>query len=244
MSRIIDLPSGAKIEGRSLTGKESKILSDKDLAKSGLFLDKILEACTVSVMDFGPYQSSEKLNWRQALLGDRFYALLQIRILSLGADYCFKLQCQEEACRERFDYGLNLNDLPVKRLSDVDRTAFASGNEFITVDCNGRMVTYRLPIGQDELLAAKSTNTFDSAFIQSLLQRIVSIEGVDDKRKYLEDMGWGDLLQLLEAFDEHNCGVETDFSAECPKCGAIQDVRLPFGRGFLLPSTKLGVKKT
>lgn len=34
MSRIIDLPSGAKIEARSLTGKESKILSDKEDRKS------------------------------------------------------------------------------------------------------------------------------------------------------------------------------------------------------------------
>ena len=247
MSQIIDLPSGAKLEMRSLTGKESKILSDKELVKSGLFLEKILQACTVSVVDGSPYQNGgEKLDWRQVLLGDRFYALLQIRILSLGADYCFKLQCVEEPCRHRFDYEIDLNDLPIRRLSEDARLAFASGNLFVTQDGAGKDITYRLPIGQDELLAAKNATSIDGAFIQGMLQRIVSIDGLQkcDFRKYLEDMSWGDLLRLLDSFDEHNCGVETTFSASCPECGAIQDVQLPFGRGFLLLSTKPGVKKT
>ena len=50
--------------------------------------------------------------------------------------------------------------------------------------------------------------------------------------------------KLRRLFQEQNCGVETDFSAACPDCGGIQDVRLPFGRGFLLPSTKTGAKQT
>ena len=238
MSRVIDLPSGAKIEVRPLTGKESKILSDKDAIKSGMFLDKILNACTVGVLDFGPYPQGDKFDWGKALVGDRFYGLLQIRVISLGEEYWFKLQCSASECRERFDYCIDLvKDLPVQRLSEEGKKTFAAGNSFQTVDANGKTVSYRLPTGQDEIASAKF-NAFDSAFIQALSQRIVSIEDVSDKRSYLEACAWADLLKLLDAFDANNCGVNTDIEIVCPYCGAIQDVRLPFERGFLLPSYK------
>jgi hypothetical protein len=244
MSAVIDLPSGAKLEIRSLTGKESKILSDKEAVKSGLFLDKILKACTVSVLDWGPYAQNEagEFDWGKALVGDRFYGLLQIRVISLGEEYQFKLQCTEEACRARFNFALNLiSDLPVRRLSDEARAAFKDGNLFRVKDSNGRTIAFRLPTGQDELAAGKF-NSWDSAFIQSLLQRIVSIDGVENKRVYLEGCDWKDLLQLLDEFDGPNCGVDTDIEVQCPHCGGLQDVRLPFERGFLVPTTKRGQK--
>jgi hypothetical protein len=238
MSRVVDLPSGAKLEIRSLTGKESKILSDKDAIKSGLFLDKILKACTVSVLDPGPYPQSEVFDWGKALVGDRFYGLLIIRVISLGEEYKFKLQCDQTACREAFNFELNLlKDLPVQRLSEAGKALFAAGNVFETKDSNGKTVSFRLPTGQDELASAKF-NEFDGAFIQALMQRIVSVEGVDDKRVYLEGSSWGDLLKLLDAFDEPNCGVDTDIEVMCPHCQGLQDIRLPFGRDFLLPSSK------
>jgi hypothetical protein len=239
MSTVIDLPSGAKLEVRSLTGKESKILSDKEAIKSGLFLDKILKACTVGVLDWGPYASEEsgEFDWGKALVGDRFYGLLQIRVISLGETYQFKLQCAEEGCRERFGFELNLlTDLPVKRLSEEAKGLFQAGNVFQTKDTNGKTVSFRLPIGKDEQAASKF-NTFDGALIQGLSQRIVAIDDVESKRIYLEGLAWKDLLKLLDDLDEPNCGVKTDIEVPCPHCGTIQDVQLPFGRGFLLPST-------
>jgi hypothetical protein len=244
MSRVIDLPSGAKIEVRSLTGRESKILSDRDAIKGGVFLDKILNACTVSVLDHGPYAATSQFDWAKALVGDRFYALLQIRVLSLGEAYAFKLQCKEESCRKQWEIELNLvSELPVQRLSDDGRALFAAGNVFSTVDDNGKTVRYRLPIGQDEQIAAKAAG-FDGAFIQAMRQRIISIDGEQDVRVYLEKCEWKALLALLEAFDEHNCGVKTDIEVECPTCGAIQELQLPFGRGFFVPSMKSKKVKT
>lgn len=238
---IIDLPSGAKVELRGLKGKETKLLSDKDALKSGTFLDKMLSGCTVGVLDQGPYelksgQDGLVFDWGNALVGDRFYGFLMLRVLSFGADFIFKIQCQEESCRKRFEYQINLvADLPVQRLSDADRATFASGQPFETRDAKGKSILYRLPTGKDELLVAKNAS-FDGAFIQAMLQRIVQIEGEAIPRRYLEECEFKDLLDLLEVFDKHNCGVQTDIEIQCPECEAIQDIKIPFGRGFLVPT--------
>jgi hypothetical protein len=238
MSCVIDLPSGAKIEVRGLKGKEAKAFSDKDAVKSGLFLDRILSACTLGVLDPSPYAQPKDgaFDWGNSLVGDRFYALLMLRVLTFGEDYIFKIQCQQQACRERFEYQINLvKDLPVRRLSAEDRTTFATSNSFETLDSNGKLITYRLPIGKDELLSSKAAS-FDNAFLQAMLQRIVNIEGEAIPRKYLEECEFGGLLKLLETFDEHNCGVQTDIEILCPSCGSIQDITVPFGQGFLVPT--------
>jgi hypothetical protein len=232
---LIDLPSGAKVEIRGMTGREAKVMTDKDAYKNGTFLGKLLNGCTQAVVDPGPY-STASFGWADALVGDRFYAFMQLRIATFGKDFVFKIQCQEQSCRERFEYQIDLEkDLPVKRLSDADRACFASGNEFVTKDKSGRAVHFKLPTGQDEVIAARAAS-FDSAFIMSMERRITGIDGVPIVRKYLEESPFGDLLALLDAFDEHNCGVDTDIEIQCPHCGSIQDIRVPFAQGFLVPT--------
>ena len=70
--------------------------------------------------------------------------------------------------------------------------------------------------------------------------RIVEIEGVEDsgKRQFLEEMELGDAAALLDRFDEADGGVETTIEVECPSCLGVQEVQLPFERGFFLPRTK------
>lgn len=233
---LIELPSGAKVEMRGLTGKETKVLTDKDAFKNGTFLEKLLNGCTLGVADPGPYagiQAGGAFDWANALQGDRFFAYMMVRVLTFGSEFIFKIQCQDSFCRERFEYKIDLlQDLPVKRLADEDKAIFASGQPFVTKDGSGREIQFRLPTGKDELVTAKAAS-FDSAFIQGLLQRIISIEGIATPRKYLEDAPFGDLLDLIDAFDEHNCGVKTDIEIWCPKCEAIQDIKVPFAQGFL-----------
>ena len=230
------------------------MLSDKEAIKSGTFLDKILSACTVNVIEANPYTPipapplspgeppRQVLDWSQVLVGDRFFALVQIRILSLGETFGFKLQCTESGCRKRFDYEISLmTDLKVTCLSDEDRAQFATANEFVAIDRNKKAIKYRLPVGKDEVVAMRAGQGPDGVFMQSLMQRIVSIEGEIVPRKYLEDCEFGGLLDLLETIDKHNCGVETSIEVECPHCGGLEDVQLPFGRGFFVPS-KMGMK--
>lgn len=255
MSLVIDCPSGLQVKVRGLKGKEGKLLADKTAIRQGTVLDNILVACTEEVLDPGPYEPRDdgKIDWNKALLGDRFYALLQIRIASFGPAYSFKAQCKEGPCRARFDYEINLdNDLEVKPLSPEDKDTFQGDGIFSTTLSDGAVVKYKLATGADERMLARHRGV-DRALVDMLAMRITSIEAGDDistqkasknVRVYLDDQPWSELVRLLRALDSHDCGVKTEIEIECPECGAVQEVTLPFERSFFLPMEEEKFRQT
>jgi hypothetical protein len=179
-------------------------------------------------------------------VADRFYTLLQIRAQTFGNDYAFSVQCQSPACRERFDWTLNLQELPVVSLSDASKAAFKAGNRFETMlPRDGRKVWFRLMTGADEVRAASVLRTGrDGTLLTALALRICEIENVPDhdRRKFLDELDMADAAALLDQFDQADAGVETTIEVECPACLGVQDVELPFERSFFLPTAKTAGK--
>ena len=244
MSDVIICPSGLAGTIRGLKGKEGTLLADRAAAKSGVTFEKILAACWLSTEDPGPYQveDGKPLDWSKVLVADRFYALLQIRALSFGDAYAFSVQCAAASCRERFEWELKLSELPVRALSKEALEAFTAGNRLETrLPHDGRKVWFRLLTGADEQRAAKAIKAGHGGLLQTaLLARIVEIEGFPEaeRRRLLDEMDLADQVALLDRFDEADGGVETHIEIECPACLSVQEIDLPFERGFFLPRAK------
>lgn len=187
MSIEIECPSGLTGRIRGLEGKDGRYLTDPALNKSGMLPDHILAHVWEETTNPGIYKLGEngKLNWGQALVGDRMYALVQARIA--GRDdsmYMFKAQCSEDGCRKAFDWEIDLDDLPVQRLSAAVREQFTAGDfdlkcivpgteerRLLTTDSvtglallkpkreivvgTGSVATFRLQTGKDEVLLRK-----------------------------------------------------------------------------------------
>jgi hypothetical protein len=241
MSHVIECPSGLRGEIRGLKVKELDYLADRRLAKSGQQLDRILAGCWLETLDAGPYQLGDSgLDWDQVLQGDRFYTMLQIRSASLGAEYAFAVMCQGGACGRRFEWEVSLDEIPVQKLSDEGRACFRKDNRFETVlPGTGKRVWFRLPVGADEKRLAKHRQAREGELWSTMLAlRVVEIERVENghKRRFLEDLDVADAEHLRCAFDQADCGVETTIEVECPECLLVQDVELPFDRGFFLAS--------
>lgn len=243
MTLSITCPSGLVGEIRGLkVGSEGKMLSDRNLARSGATFDKILAGCWQQTLHAGIYElrSDGSLDWSKVLVADRFYALLQIRMHSFGDDYAFAVQCTSAACRAPFEWSLPLSQLPVVPLPEATRKAFLEGNRFETkLPRDGRRVWFRLMTGADELrthAALKARR--DDVLVTSLAMRVLEIDGVAerDKRTFIEDMEMADAAALLERFDAVDGGVDTSIDVECPDCLAIQEVQLPFVGSFFLPT--------
>ena len=204
-------------------------------------LNKLLASCWQKTLDSGPYtfDADGAPDWNQVLQGDRQFLLLQVRCMSYGPDYEFKIQCDESSCRERFTWGLNLNDLPVKKLPAESVELFKNGNRFEgTLPSDGRNLVFRLPTGEDEVAAAKMKSQFRDRLITLALNlRIVEVEDVpkSEIRRFFDEMDLSDANALLDILDEPDCGVETEIEIECPECFGVQDVRLPFDRDFFFP---------
>jgi len=243
MPSAIICPSGLAGEIRGLKGKEGKLLADRSAAKAGSTFEKLLSGCWLKTADPGIYDvpEGETLDWSKVLVADRFYTLLQIRSLTFGDDYAFSVQCQSAGCRERFEWELSLKELPIRPLSEAAKEAFAAGNRFEARLKDGRKLWFKLMTGADEMRAASALrNGRDGMLLTALALRIVEIESVadKDKRTFLEEMEMADATALLDEFDEADGGVETSIDVECPHCMGVQEVELPFERGFFLPRAR------
>jgi len=239
----ITCPSGLSGRVRGMKAREERILADRKLAKSGGQLDQILAACWEETLDPGPYSFGMTApNWSEVLVGDRFYALLQVRAVSYGPMYEFSVSCSNRECRARIDWELDLLELPVTQLSDESRAALLAGRTFRTVlPRAGRAVEFRLLRGADERrMSAQRRAAGERPLTTSLAMRVESIEGVEakDKLRVLEDLEMADVSFLLGEFDRVDCGVETEIEVECPECLSLTTVELPFEKGFFLPQRK------
>ncbi len=243
MSETITCPSGFAGRIRGMKAREERILADRKLARSGRQLERILAACWEETLDQGPYDFvAASVDWGKVLQGDRFFALLQIRAITYGPEYAFSVPCQNDACRARIDWELDLRELPVRKLSDESRATFVAGNLFENVLPEaGCKVTFKLLTGVDEQRIAKLRRASGERPITTLLGfRIQSIEGVEprEKQRFIEELGMGDVTFLLGEFDRVDCGVDTEIEIECPECFSLYRIELPFERGFFLPNRR------
>lgn len=241
----IECPSGLVGEIRGLKGKEARLMTDLKGIKQGQLWSKILKGCWLNTVDPGPYtiNGSGQLDWSEVLLGDRFFAILKIREETYGSAYEFSAPCSNNACREKIDWEIRIDELPVKTLSQEVLDEFKNGNKLCTtVPPDDKKVWFKLLVGADEVKISKAVGSGnrEGALITGLALRIVEIEGVNkqDKRKYLEDLEMADLLGLVDAFDESDGGIETEIEIECQECFWTQEIELPFGRAFFMPSKK------
>lgn len=240
MSKIINCPSGLSGRIRGMKVREERILTDRKLARNGNQVEELLKSCWEETVDHGPYDFGDKdIDWGQVLQGDRFYALLQIRALTYGPEYAFSVVCQNQACRSRIDWELDLSVLPVRSLSDDSKAAFINGNRFeTTLPDSGNKVWFKLLTGADERkLPMLRKNAGDRLLSAMLAYRIVEIEGVEsrDKRQFVEGLSLRDADFLVDEFDQVDCGVDTTIEVECPECFAVQEVELPFEKTFFMP---------
>lgn len=240
MQREVSCPSGLKGTIRGLKGREMKMLSDKRKARSGEMFDEILAACWLSTTEPGPYtlRADGTLDWLQVLSGDRFYVLFQLREATYPDEpYAFRVQCLAPLCGESFEWELHLNDLPTRQLSPESQERFRAGNRFET-ETGGKRIVFQLGTGQLEREGTRLSRGASVDLVRVLATRIVEVEGVDKGGvvDWLNDLELSEHRDLLDIFDEADCGVETEIEVECPHCGNRQWVDLPFGPGFLMPT--------
>lgn len=241
MAKIeITCPSGMRGTVRGLKGKEMNLLSDRKKARSGDLYDDLLKACWLETLDPCIYTFGQDVNWDQVLVGDRFYTLLQLRQATYpGEPYSFKVRCSDRECGRSFEWDLDLDDLPVKKLPEASAEAVKTGQPLV-VDVDNHNVSFMLQFGKDEKRLRRRIKNADDGVIATLASRIHSVSDsvggpVANATAWLEDLEFADMRNLLDAFDEHDCGVETSIEIECPYCADVQETQLPFEAGFFLP---------
>ena len=175
------------------------------------------------------------------------YAFMAVRIETHGPDYAFMVNCQERDCRRRIEWELNLNELPIRNLTEENKSIFINGNRFeTTLPEAGTRIVFRMLLGEDEVKLARLRQRSTEIDLFDLIGfRVVEIEDVSpkDKRKFIDDLSVADADFMIDEFDRVDCGVNTAIDIECPVCGAMQEIELPFGPTFLMPGKGRSARK-
>jgi hypothetical protein len=238
----IRCPSGLVGEIRKYKVGDLSVFTDKKLRKSGADTEaQLASKVWLRTMERGPYAfDGDTPPWtREVLYGDRFYTLIQARILSRGPDYLFRVQCDNGSCEKPFEWQVSLDKLRVQQLPDSSKTALASGNRIETHLPCGDVITWSLLTGQVQSRVRKYIKQHGGAPATILAARIVAINGEGHPReylKYVQDMDLVDYNALDRDLVEKDCGYDTAIEVECEHCDRSQEVEMTLGRDFFLES--------
>lgn len=240
----IALPSGLAGTIRGLKVKEFGALNDRKAVKSGEAFDRIFKDAFTDATDWGPYEA-EKFRWSKALVGDYSVMMIALRRATHGDTFKFDIRCPNAADEDcaPIKWKLDLADLPVKQYPAASLEAFRNGQPLET-QFGGRKVQFNLATMEASRAAMKSTRMANDAdlLVMSVQTRLVSIEGIDDRKdanEWIGDLPLGELTQLFETFEGHDGGVETTILVKCESCGATPEVELPLDpRQFWLARPK------
>jgi hypothetical protein len=174
--------------------------------------------------------------------------MLQIRIATHGAPFHFPVQCTKESCRQRFTWTIDLSkDLAIFDLPPSSITEFRTANRFDT-KLGDETVYFRLLTGSNEEAAQKAAKMAPHALATTALtQRVTGVrqaggEMLDDGNDiaaWSKRLGVEKTMELVDAMDKADGGVETEIEIQCTHCGEIMDVDIPFDSGeFWLPKKK------
>ncbi len=233
---MVECPSGLKGELRGLTVAEEDLIlqfSSGGKRKSEEAFKELLRRCWLRTTDVGPYpnmDAEKPLNVDDLLVGDTFYLLLQMRLISYGNELDVRGECSQG---HGWDATIDLSGIEVYPLSDESKERYARGEPCETVlPVTGRTVKFRLLHYADESAALRNLKKgADDIASETLRVRIVEISGFNQEIQIDEDTGMdmrtfiralpvADSMALREAMEDEDCGVETEYESVCDVCDA------------------------
>jgi hypothetical protein len=179
-TEMIELPSQGKvydltnslssgtIEMKYMTAREEDILTNVNLLRQGVAIEKMLQSIIKS-----------PIKYEDLLLGDRNSLLIAARILAYGSAYSFEYFDSEADTKETIS--IDLNDLKNK---EVDYSLYSNKNEFTFVLPNSKnTVTFKLlTVGDEKAIEAeakglKKANIAVGEVTSRLKHQILSVNG-------------------------------------------------------------------
>jgi len=243
-TEVLDLPSQGKLyptdnplsSGRItikyMTAKEEDILSNQNLIKKGVVLDKLFESILV-----------DNVNIKDILIGDKNAILLATRLLGYGPDYTFRFY--SDKTNQLITTTVDLSQIKIK---EVDYSLFKNKNEFEFETPQGKnKLTFKLLTHGDELLIDKdieAMNKINKDFSGDVTTRLrYMIKSVDGKtdvgsiNKYLNGM----LARDSRAFRQFVKEISPDLDMKfiyTHEDGETEEASISMGVGFFWPSTE------
>ena len=178
--------SSGKVEMKYMTAREEDILTNVNLLKQGLAIEKMLQSLIKS-----------PIQYEDLLLGDRNSLLIAARILAYGSSYSFEyIDSENDDNRETITV-----DLQTLKNKDVDYSLYNNKNEFtFELPASKNVITFKLLTVGDEKKIEQEIKGFKKAtslqageLTTRLKHQITSVNG-DYEQKSIREFIDGYLL--------------------------------------------------
>lgn len=211
---------------RGMKVAEEDMLLNRRNHKKGNVINQLIKQCMLGEHD------PEKM-----LIGDRVFALIQLRRLTHGDEYSFHTSCQH--CDHQFEWEENLGDLKVNFLFESEQL-----DAEYTFDCvlprSNKKIKWRMLRGKDEkYLEDIRRNYPDELSSYQMLTRSVEVDGEKMlKPSFFKELSASDAAFFRGEFEYFECGVDTKINIECPDCLRVSQIDLPIGPDFFMPTIR------
>lgn len=225
------------IEIKSMTAKEEDILTNPNLLKKGLAIDKLLESLIVD----------KNIKPSDLLLGDKNALIFAVRRLAYGDNYGpVEVTCPKCQTVNRVDV-----DLGQIKEKELDESKFEPGvNSFTyTLPYSKAVVRFKLLTDADEKIIEKDAvalskiNKSSSTEVTSRLKRmIIDYNGEVDPAKissFVENMQSRDALALRKYIREFTPDIDATFDFNCRECNAEERAAVPMTVQFFWPDSRV-----
>ena len=243
-TEVLDLPSQGKVypkdhplsSGRItikyMTAKEEDILSNQNLIKKGVVLDKLFESIIV-----------DGVNPSDIILGDKNAIILATRLLGYGPDYVFNFYSSK--------LGQSIQatvDLGKVKTKEVDFSLFNNKNEFeFKLPSNGTKITFKLLTHADEIAIERDITALEklgkdvSASITTRLRYMIKSVDGDNAIATINKFVNGMLARDSRAFREYIKTISPDLDMKFSythEDGEVEEAPISMGVGFFWPSSE------
>lgn len=202
------------------TAQEKLFASNRDGAA---VLNKVFDDCLISPI---PHQ--------ELILGDRIWALLNIRAVSRGESYNVRFTC--EACGSKGTHAINILNFEMNGLPS-DFNPEADYPFKVELPIRKSVVELRVLTGHDMDAVRRYSNQVgkhtpaaakSAAYVYKNARRIVSINdekcGISEAMKFFESLKGLDSDAFYQAWVNYEIGPILEFEPKCSACGVINDV--------------------
>ena len=229
-----DLPSGISVEIQELTAASQKVFTDKQLVKSGKWLNRLLRHALVS-LDGKPLP--ENAGEANSILldmksGDRNYLLLQVRMQNFGEEMDFNYECPK--CKKTAGYHINFKEA----LDNGTLKVYPYREDMpIEVETRSGVALVDYPTGRTEEWLSMQK---DPDIILNTMGYCASFNGHPPTYKEFEALYAKDLTKIRLAGDELKGGLDSRIELECAECDSSFSIYLYQIPDFFIPQMTTG----
>jgi hypothetical protein len=249
----IRLLTGAIIEGRKWKLRDMEKLVSATGRGFLPALLKVLEECTIQVIDPGLYRD---FSWPKVYEGDLFDALWQWRAASVSEIYGFNVTCGNSRCRQPIKFEFPVSTVRRRPVPDAVLEHLREGENRFDVAWSRGTFTFLIPTAEETIAisntTARTTSTIrqkggdvgvarGSSLTDALRQKVLSVTTTEGQTvvggklgAFLEDLDMDEAGELLDLIDSMSFGIDTEVEIDCSACGSTMPGEIPLQKSFFL----------